>query len=405
MSQFAFTAIPLANPTGASVTGKREAASERALRDELRGQGLIALDVRPVRLGDALRSAWSTDRVRRSDGAWFLRTLRLLLASNVPVEQGLATMQDLAPTPRLRDICARVREKLRAGASVADAVAAVPGLARPQHIAVLRAGHESGRLEHALDLIDRSLAMSDRVRRSVAARLAYPFVLVFVGVVVLWLLSTVVMPKFAAALESMGGRLPLMTSATLAVGAALAWILPIVLLVAIVVVVWLRSPAGAGARSRLGRLAMRTPLVRDVVWHAQSAALTDTLATMLEGGGDVLAGLTQAREVVTSPEIADRLAAASRQVREGTDLGKAFKGERVLPPLIGAVLEVSVRGGDLVGGLRRAADACVERQERTAEKLLAALGPAVVIFLALMVGWVAYAMVAGMLAMNDTQGL
>jgi len=405
VSQFSFTAIPLANPTGTSVTGKREAPSERALREELRKQGLIAVDVRPVRLGDALRSAWSTERVKRADGAWFLRTLRLLLASNVPVEQGLATMQDLAPTPRLKDICSRVRERLRAGASVADAVASVPGLAKAQHIAVLRAGHESGRLEHALDLIDRSLAMSDRVRRSVFARLAYPAVLVFVGVVVLWLLSTIVMPKFASALESMGGRLPLITSATLATGEALAWILPILLLAGLIGAVWIRSPAGAGVRARIGRLAMRTPLVRDVVWHAQSAALTDTLATMLEGGGDVLAGLSQAQEVITSPEIADRLTAASRQVREGTDLGKAFKSERVLPPLIGAVLEVSVRGGDLVGGLRRAADACVERQERTAEKLLAALGPAVVIFLALMVGWVAYAMVAGMLAMNDTQGL
>ncbi|HBS29793.1 MAG TPA: hypothetical protein DEB06_10175 [Phycisphaerales bacterium] len=405
MSQFAYTAIPLSNPTGAPVSGRREAPTERALRDDLRSQGLIAVDVRPVRLGDALRASWSSERVRRSDGAWFLRTLRLMLGSSVPVEQGLATMQELAPTARLKDICARVRERLRGGASVGDAVASVSGLARPQHLAVLRAGHESGRLTHALDLIDRSIAMSDRVRRSVTARLAYPAVLLLVGVVVLWLLSTAVMPKFASALESMGGRLPLMTSATLAVGGALAWILPLAGLAALVFGVWVRSSAGAGFRARAGRWAMRLPLVREVVWHAQGAALTDTLATMLEGGADVLTGLSQAREVVTSPEIGERLARATRQVREGADLGRAFKSEAVLPPMIGAVLEVSVRSGDLAGGLRRAAEACLDRQERTTERLLAAMGPGVVVLLALMVGWVAYAMVAGMLAMNDTQGL
>lgn len=405
MTQFAYTAIPIGKPGAAAVNGRREASSERALRDDLRAHGMVAIEVRPLRITDALRASVSSSRPRRSDGVWFSSTLKMLLDAAVPVEQALGTMEDLAPNERLKGLCARVRERLRSGTSLADAVSSCPGLMRPQHLALLRAGHESGQLAHALSLIDQSVAMQERIRRSVMTRLAYPATLLVVGVLVLWVLSTAVMPKFAEALESMGGQLPAITTLTLGTGRALTWLIPLAGVGVLLAAAMWRTMRTDALRARLARVAMRTPLVRDLVWHAQGAALTDTLATILEGGGDVLLGLGQARDVVSSPEIASRLVAATRQVREGTDLGQAFKRECVLPPMVGALLEASIRAGDLVGGLRRAAEACVAKQERLAERLMALLGPGVVILLATLVGWVAYAMVAGMLAINDLQGI
>ncbi len=79
--------------------------------------------------------------------------------------------------------------------------------------------------------------------------------------------------------------------------------------------------------------------------------------------------------------------------------------ERVLPPLVGAVLQVGIKGGDLVGGLRRCTQACLERQERATERLLILMEPAVILVMAIAVGWVVYSLVMGMLAMNDLGGL
>lgn len=405
MTQFAYTAVPLQAAGGGMVSGRAEAADERALRDDLRKRGLVAVDVRPVRLADALRGVLSRDRPRRVDAVWFFQTLRMLLSGSVPIESALTTMVDLSPSARLRRVCGDVREKLRSGASLADALAGSPGMATAQHLALLRSGHESGRLAHVVELIDSSMATAERIRRTMTGRLIYPAILLVAAVGAVWFLATFVIPKFAATLESLGGTLPLSTRATLAGAKVMVWVGPPV--VAGMVLLWfvrgsLLSPA---MRLRVSRRVLRLPVVGGLVWHAQGAVIADTLATMIEGGGDVLAGLGQAVDVVSSPAVAERLAAARKRVREGVDLGQAFAQERVLPPMVAAVLQVGIKGGDLVGGLRRCTQACVEKQEKATERLLVLMEPGVIMVMAGAVGWVVYSLVMGMLALNDLGGL
>ena len=405
MTQFAYTAIPLQNASGGVVSGQREAADERELRNELRGAGLIVLDVRPVRLGDAIKAAMSGERLRRADTVWFFRTLRTLLGSAVPIESAVATMRDLAPNARLKRACADVREKLRAGKPMADAVAGAPGLADAGSLALLRAGQESGRLDHIIGLIDSSIASRERVRRVVTSRLMYPSILMVCAAIALWFLATFVIPRFAQTLQAQGAKLPLSTSVTL-VGAQIAvWAVPALLIAGAALWIARRQIVGPAARAALSRMALRTPVVGALVWHGQAMVICETLATMLEGGADVLAGLGQAQEVVSSPVIADRLAAARQQVREGVDIGDAFARNAVLPPLVSATLQVGVKGGDLVGGLRRATTVCMERQDLLTDRLLTLMEPAVILFMAGGVGWMVYALLMGMLAINDLQAL
>lgn len=405
MTQFAYTAIPLQNASGGVVSGQREAVDERELRNELRGAGLIVLDVRPVRLGDAVKAALSGERLRRTDTVWFFRTLRTLLGSAVPIESAVATMRDLAPNARLKRACADVREKLRAGKSMAEAVAGAPGLADAGSLALLRAGQESGRLDHIIGLIDSSIASRERVRRVVTSRLMYPSILMVCAAIALWFLATFVIPRFAQTLQAQGAKLPLSTSVTL-IGAQIAvWAVPALLIAAAAFWMARRQLVGPSARAALSRLALRTPVVGALVWHGQAMVICETLATMLEGGADVLAGLGQAQEVVASPVIADRLAAARQQVREGVDIGDAFARNAVLPPLVSATLQVGVKGGDLVGGLRRATTVCLERQDLLTDRLLTLMEPAVILFMAGGVGWMVYALLMGMLAINDLQAL
>lgn len=405
MTQFSYTAVAIQSAGSGLIIGRAEAVDERALRDDLKQKGLIAVDVRPVRLMDALRASFNRERPRRSDTLWFFQTLRMLLAGSVPIESAMTTMHELAPNIRLKRIAADVRERLRGGAPLADAVAASPGLSSAQHTALLRAGHESGRLAHVVALIDSSLAMGERLRRTLTGRLIYPAILFLAAVGAVWFLATFVIPKFAATLESLGGELPLSTRLTLSGARFAVWAAP-PLIAGVMIAYFMRaSLLSAGAKARLSRWMLRAPVIGGLIWHSQAAVITDTLATMIEGGGDVLSGLGQAQDVVSSPAIAERLASARKKVREGIDLGQAFAQEKVLPPLVQAMLQVGIKGGDLVGGLRRCTQTCLERQEKSTERLLVLVEPAVILLMACAVGWVVYALVMGMLAMNDLGGL
>lgn len=400
MTRYSYTAIPIASAASRLVTGRLEAADERAARADLRSRGLVPVEVRPLSPIDALRAMGRRDRLSGADRAWFFQNLSMLLTSKLAVEQAMTTMIEIAPSPRTKAASEQVRDALRKGSSLAEAVEAQAGLASPQHIALLASGGESGRLDHAVGLVDRSIATAQRIRRTVVGKMIYPSILLFAAVGVVWFLATRVIPQFAEQLAMAGSQLPLATRATLGAGSVLAWALPLFVGVVVLLIALRRYWITPRVRTALSRLALRAPLARTLVWNTQAAVITDVMGTMLEGGGDALAALKQAREVVSSPVIASRMSAAERAVREGADLGEAFSRNDVLPPVSMALVRVGMRTGDLPQALRRATDAALGAQERLTERLLTFLEPAVIVFMAGGVGWVVYALIAGMMALQ-----
>jgi type II secretory pathway component PulF len=314
-------------------------------------------------------------------------------------------MEALSPSRRVRAACAAARADLRAGSTLAEALGERPGLTTAQQRALLRSGQESGRLDHAVALIDHAIGSAARLRRALVGRLIYPLILLVAAVGAVWLLSARVIPQFADTLASLGGELPWQTELTLALGSRLTWALPA--LAAAALGAWLARPLWLtpALRARLAAWALRVPVLGSLLWHAQAAMITDVVATMIRGGADLLSGLREAHEVVSSPVIAERLELARRDVREGADLAAALADRAVLPPMINAVVGAGLRAGDLAGALRRASDLCAERQEHVAGRLLVFLEPGVILLLAGAVGWVVYSLVVGMLAVTDAGGL
>ncbi|MEQ9616593.1 MAG: type II secretion system F family protein [Phycisphaerales bacterium] len=405
MTQFSYTAVPLAGGGSSSVAGQAKASDERTLRETLRAQGLVLIEARPVRLSDAIRAMFEGSAPRRADGAWFFATLRQLLEGKVPVESAVQTMGELAPNARLRAVCTELRDALRSGASFADAVESVDGLAKPAHLALLRAGQSSGRLGHAVGLVDRSIENASEIRRSVMGKLAYPIVLLCASIVSLWVLSTYVIPKFAETLASVGQELPLSTRFTLAASDVLVWAVPIAVILAILAVALRDRLLSESMKTKLAESVLRVPALGALVAHRESAIACDLTATMLEGGGDLITGLEQASGAMGNRVIRERLDRARAMVREGRDLGEALKETDVLPPMIAAVVTLGTRTGDLTGALRRATDLSVAHSQRTVQRLLMMMEPGVILFLGGTVGWVVYSLIAGMLAMNEAGSL
>lgn len=405
MTAFAYTAIPLDARAGAFISGQRDARDESALRAALRNEGLIAIDVRPVHIVDALRHQFSADRLRARDAAWFYSTLRLLLENRVPLESSMRTVEELAPRPRLARAAAEIREALRAGTSLAEAIDKHPGLASAQRVALLRAASESGRLDHAVALIDTSISNSQRIRTTVVGRLLYPAILLLAAIGAIWFLAVRVIPSFAETLLTLGGTLPWQTRLTLDLATVLAWLVPVIFVLAILMGAMRHLWLTPRIRERIASVILRTPIVGSLAWNNQGAIVCDIMGTLIEGGADLIASIDQSREVVTSPVIARRLDVVRSKVREGTPIDQALADHAVLPPMASAVVRAGVRSGDLVGSLRRATNLCVERQEAITNRLLTLLEPAVIVLLAGTVGWVVYSLVTGMLAITDVGAL
>ena len=92
-------------------------------------------------------------------------------------------------------------------------------------------------------------------------------------------------------------------------------------------------------------------------------------------------------------------------VREGQDLGESMEEADALPPMILAVVRLGTKTGDLTGALKRGRVDGRLTAERTVQRLLLMMEPAVILFLGGTVGWVVYSLIAGMLAMNEAGSL
>jgi type II secretory pathway component PulF len=405
VTPFAYTAVSAERSASGLLSGTRRAHDERTLRRELRNEGLIAVQVRPLHIADAVRARLSRERIRGSDAAWFFQTLRLLLDARVPVEEAMRSMIEIAPRPRLRDVCERVRSGLRSGTTLSAAIEGVEGLASAQHVALIRSGEASGRLDHAVALVDQAITTRARIKRVLVSRLTYPAILLLAAVGAVWYLATYVVPSISEQLTQMGAELPWPTRATFVASGVVAWALPIVALVILGLVLARDALLTPTRRKKLDGLLMRTPVVGSMLWHGQAATVCDVMHTMLAGGADLLEALGQAQEVVSSPAIADRLAKVRGEVREGRDFAASLREHRVCPPMIGTVIQAGVTGGTLTPAFAKATDLCLERQETLGERLLTLLEPAVLVVMAGAVGWVVYSLVAGMLAVTNAGGL
>jgi len=407
VSAYAYKAIPArSGGAAAPVSGTLDAPTENAARDQLRDQGLIALEVRPESTGDVFKALFRARQgVTRKEAAWFFRTLHRMLSSKAPIETALSTMEELATTDRMREACGLIEDAMRRGEPLHEAVEQVPGLASPATIALLLVGHDSGRLERTCGLIDRSLKKREHFRRVFTGKMTYPAILMMAAIAAVWFLSWFVIPRFASTLEGVGATLPWSTQFTLTASRVLIWVAPVVIL-AVALLIWSKGAwIPDSLRRWWGAQSLKLPIVQTLVWNAQAAIVCETVGTMLDGGGDVLASLELAEQAMTSEELRSRLAGARQMVREGRDLGEALHEQRVLPPEADAMVRIGLRSGDLPEALQSATERCLEEQEALTDRLMTLIEPAMILLMAGVVGWVIYSLIAGMLTINDIGSL
>jgi general secretion pathway protein F len=336
MAQFVYKALKASAGGGGQVqSGVATHPDESAAREALREQGLIPLDIRPANPFLPLLQWSRHERLRGGDQAWFFQTMYTLMEARLPVEEAVATIEEIAPKPRLRAAAASVRAGLRSGHDLAESVTRVPGLCDDQIVAVLKVGMASGKLLHALALIDRSVRTRREIRRTVGSRLTYPAILLAGSILSVWFLSSFVIPRFAETLTTAGAELPASTRLTLAASTYAVWVVPVIAVAVGALFFakpWRRMP---GLAKRIDETTLRLPLFGNLRWHSQTVLVADTLATVVEGGGGGAAG--------AAPRLVrDQVAHAARQARSvgprvprGGRPGRHARLAQGLPPDVG----------------------------------------------------------------------
>jgi general secretion pathway protein F len=401
MSAFEYTAV---DPSGKERTGILEGDTAKHVRQLLRDQNLLPVDVNEVaRQENRRQSARMTFKrgMSSADLALMTRQLATLVQSALPLEEALQAVAEQTEKPRIRSIMLGVRAKVMEGHSLAEGFADFPNAFPDLYRATVAAGEQSGHLDAILERLADYTESRDELTSRTRNALLYPILLTVVCLSIVVLLLTFVVPKIVKQFEATKTELPLLTRALIGFSDfARDWGLFVLAGLAVAIVLFVRWLRDAAARRQFHHFLLRTPLVGKILRGSNTARFARTLATLTSSAVPVLEALRISGEVVTNLPMRDAIEVAAARVREGAPIGRSLAVSKLFPPMMIHLIS----SGELSGELETMLDRAAKNQERELDALLGVLvgllGPVMILLMGGFVLMIVLAMLLPIFQLN-----
>lgn len=397
---------------GQSRKGTLEADSARSARSQLRAQGLVPVEV--ALLGKSehsdlptlpwwqrslgpTRAAFST-----SQRVVWTRQLAELVGSGLTVERALSALADEADLDRQRHLLAAIRAEVNAGSSLGHALGQFPREFPAIDRAVIAAGEQSGQLDQVLGHLANDLEAQQVLRGKLIGAALYPAIVTLVALaIVVFLLSSVV-PQVAGVFAGSHRQLPLLTSAMLAVSAAVrewgAWMLLVGVAGSMGLRIALRQEA---LRLRWDAAWLRLPVIGRLARGYNAARFASTLAMLSAAGVPILKALQAAADTLSNQALRADALEALVQVREGAPLALALSRRERFPGLLAMFARLGEQTGQLPLMLQRAAQQLGNEVQRRAMALATVLEPLLIVAMGALVMVIVLAVLMPIMEMNQ----
>lgn len=395
MPAFVYRAVDTA---GRRSRGRLNASSETAALRQLEHRGLFPVEVREAEGTAAERPTFGP--ARRKAVLEFTRGMAALLPAGMPLARALAVATSTAPAavgPSLE----RVRERVERGDELARALAEEGNLFNPLYVGVVQAGEKGGALASAFERLAAHLEREDELRSRLLSMSIYPAMLALVGLASVLVLVLFVMPRFAELLTGTGAPLPGTTAFVLNTSAGVAANWPLLAggaVMLLLVFLWLRGSV-TGRRAGAHLLA-RAPLVGSARRQILAARFARMSGELLTGGAPLLSALRDTEECLDDPLARDVTARIRTRVREGSPLNQAIGEHDLFPLELVQLVALGEEGGRLAEFLLKAADLLERRTERTLERMVALLEPAMIVAFGGLIALVALSLLQAIYGVN-----
>jgi type IV pilus assembly protein PilC len=373
-------------------SGTVQADTENSLNERLRNQGLIITKIKKKPMEFVMPSFGGG--VGLKDLVVFSRTFSTMIDAGLPIVQCIDMLGNQSESPKLRQTLMGVKAEVEAGKSLSEAMGNYPKVFDDLMVNLIAAGEAGG----ILDVIFRRLATyiekASKLRRQVRGAMVYPAVIGGIGILVVIVMITQVLPTFEKMFQDFGaGSLPAATRFVLGISHALItyWYLFIIGTAGLVagITMLLRSEAGAFAYDSM---VLRMPLVGPVARKVAVARFTRTLGTLLSSGVAILDGMDIVARTAGNRLVSKAILYTRNKVSEGKDIATPLMETGVFPPMVVQMIGVGEQTGAMDDMLQKIADFYEDEVDVAVSAMTSMLGPLMLVFLGALVGGMLIAM-------------
>lgn len=330
------------------------------------------------------------------------RQMGTLLASGIPLAETLKAIIEQAEKREVETMFREIRERINQGGSFADALAAHPSMFGELYVNMVRAGEATGNVDTVLRRLADYLQTQRALRRKIVSALTYPAMMIGIGLIVVSILMTVVVPKITGMLTDQGQTLPAPTQALIFVSDLFKnWWWAGCLMIAAVsfgVQRWYKTEKG---RLWIDTNLLKVPIIGDLLRKQAVSRFTRTLSTLLQSGVPAVQSLEITQKVVGNRVIADATDHIRKRILEGTDISTPLKQTGAFPAIVGYMVAVGEQSGELEQMLDRVAIAYDEEIDIATERMTSVIEPIMIIVLAVVVGYIVVSIVLPILQIGQ----
>lgn len=339
----------------------------------------------------------TSKKVPRKELMAFSRQLAVFIKAGIPIIDALDVIREEMPNKHFLEILDTIVAELKGGSTFADALAGHQDAFPQYYIGILRSAELTGHLDDVL------LQLSEYIERDVAARgkvvsaLTYPAVIAAMSVVVVIVLTVYVMPKFEKFFASLHAKLPAPTRALLAISAGVStyWyvLVGLLLLLILTVILAIRTARGRVLRDRLF---LRLPVIGDLVKYAALERFCRILSSMTTAGVPLPDALRVTSDATSNAVFRQGIMQAREAMMRGEGLAQPLADTGLFPAAARQMLRVGEATGSLDAQMATAAGYFDRELDYKIKRFTDLFEPAVLLFMGLIVGFVAIALVSAM---------
>jgi len=334
-------------------------------------------------------------RIKPATLTVFTRQLATLVDVGMPLLRGLRLLQEQEENRALKRIITEVAKTIESGGTLSEALAAHPRVFSRLYVNMVRAGETGGILEVVLRRQAEFMEKALKIRGKVKAALFYPIAVMGAAAGILTLLLVFIIPKFQEVFKDLlhGKQMPAFTLAVLKISDVFkSHFLALGLGLAVLAVAFQLFVHTRPGRRWFDGVKLAMPVLGKLSRKVALGRFARTLGTLLGSGVPVLQALSIVKETSGNVVVGGMISKIHDNVKEGGTLAEPLKASGIFPAMIGGMVDVGEQTGALPDMFLKIADTCDEEMDNSVTALTSLLEPAMILFLAVVVGSIVIAM-------------
>ncbi len=399
MAHFKYLAVAA---DGTKLRATTEAMSADAVRNELAARQLQVVKISEKKGFSKIEI--TKQKVKRQEVMHFSRQIGAFVRAGIPIVDAIQTVREGTSNERLRDILQDVAEQIQSGVPFSEALARHRDVFPTYYLGILRSAEITGQLDVVLDQLSLYMERDLEARQKVKSALTYPMIILVMSIVTVVILVAFVLPRFTGFFKEFHAKLPLPTQLMLDFSDfTQQWwwaILAVVGGVTFALYIFLRTDGGRMTRDRVF---LRLPLVGEIVQYAVIERFCRIISAMMKAGVPLPEAMSAAIEGANNKVYERGLGKVREAMLEGEGIALPITASNLFPAAATQMMRVGEETGTLDEQLDSAAAYYARELDYKLKRLTSMAEPAVIIFMGLIVGFVAVALVSAMYGVFSNQ--